>query len=137
MSMKYIEEKSRSGIIHKKFTSAFGKKILEKFGWKEGEGLGKNKSGITDVIQVKRREENKGLGKEEKKENWTDKWWENTYDKVLKNIPKSEKRKDDDDISSEDTEPEQKNKIKKQKKDKIEKEITFLNKKRKITFITL
>ena len=58
--MKYIEEKSRSGIIHKKFTSAFGKKILEKFGWKEGEGLGKNKSGITDVIQVKRREENKG-----------------------------------------------------------------------------
>ena len=96
--MKYIEEKSRSGIIHKKFTSAFGKKILEKFGWKEGEGLGKNKSGITDVIQVKRREENKGLGKEEKKENWNDKWWENTYDKVLKNIPKSEKRKDEDDI---------------------------------------
>ena len=112
--MKYIEEKSRSGISHKKFTSAFGKKIREKFGWKEGEGLGKNKSGITDVIQVKRREENKGLGKEEKKENWNDKWWENTYDKVLKNIPKSEKRKDEDDISSEDTEPEQKKKIKKQ-----------------------
>ena len=75
--------------------------------------------------------------REEKKENWNDKWWENTYDKVLKNIPKSEKRKDEDDLSSEDTEPEQKNKIKKQKKDKIEKEITFLNKKRKITFITL
>ena len=56
---------------------------------------------------------------------------------MLKNIPKSEKRKDEDDLSSEDTEPEQKNKIKKQKKDKIEKEITFLNKKRKITFITL
>ena len=35
--MKYIEEKSRSGIVHKKYTSDFGKKILEKFGWNEYE----------------------------------------------------------------------------------------------------
>ena len=41
--MKYIEEKSRMGISHKKFTSEFGAKILGKFGWNEGEGLGKNK----------------------------------------------------------------------------------------------
>lgn len=145
MSMKYIEEKSRSGVIHKKYTSEFGKKILEKYGWKEGEGLGKNKTGITDVVQVKRREENKGLGKEEKTEKWNDKWWENSYDNILKNIvPKNEKvkKEESENISSDETEPEQKKankekKSKKSKKDKIEKEITYLNKKRKITFITL
>lgn len=145
MSMKYIEEKSRSGVIHKKFTSEFGKKILEKYGWKEGEGLGKNKTGITDVVQVKRREENKGLGKEEKTEKWNDKWWENSYDNILKTIvPKNEnvKKEENENISSDETEPEQKKtkkekKSKKTKKDKIEKEITYLNKKRKITFITL
>ena len=61
--MKYIEEMSRKGVSYKKFNSTFGAKILEKFGWKEGEGLGKTKSGITEAIQIKRREENMGLGK--------------------------------------------------------------------------
>ena len=60
--MKYIEEMSRKGVSYKKFNSAFGAKILEKFGWKEGEGLGKSKNGITEAIQIKRREENMGLG---------------------------------------------------------------------------
>lgn len=160
--MKYIEEKSRSGIVHKKYTSDFGKKILEKFGWNEyeyiyiynyylynllicsGEGLGKNKTGIKEVIQIKRREENKGLGKETKTPNWNDKWWENTYDKVLQSIKHNEKDDDDDDISSQDTQAEmKKNKHKnnkqhnKSKLSKIEKEVTLLNKKRKITFISI
>ena len=167
--MKYIEEKSRSGIVHKKYTSDFGKKILEKFGWNEyeyityiyiynylllynllicsGEGLGKNKTGIKEVIQIKRREENKGLGKETKTPNWNDKWWENTYDKVLQSIKHNENENDDDDddISSQDTQAEIKknkqntkqHKQHKPKLSKIEKEVTLLNKKRKITFISI
>ena len=83
MSMKYIEEMSRKGISYKKFNSAFGAKILEKFGWKEGEGLGKAKNGITEAIQIKRREENMGLGKTKKEQIWNDKWWEQSYNNIL------------------------------------------------------
>ncbi len=86
MSMKYIEEMSRKGISYKKFNSAFGAKILEKFGWKEGEGLGKSKNGITEAIQIKRREENMGLGKTKKEIMWNDKWWEQSYNNILKDI---------------------------------------------------
>jgi hypothetical protein len=76
--------------------------------------------------------------------NWNDKWWENTYDKVLQSIKHNEKDDDDDDISSQDTQAEmKKNKHKnnkqhnKSKLSKIEKEVTLLNKKRKITFISI
>ena len=110
-----------------------------------GEGLGKNKTGIKEVIQIKRREENKGLGKETKTPNWNDKWWENTYDKVLQSIKHNENDEDDDDISSQDTQAEMKKKNKhknnkqhnKPKLSKFEKEVTLLNKKRKITFISI
>ena len=84
--MKYIEEMSRKGISYKKYKSDFGAKILEKFGWKEGEGLGKEKNGITEAIQIKRREENMGLGKTKKEQVWNDKWWEQSYDNILKGM---------------------------------------------------
>ena len=86
--MKYIEEMSRKGISYKKYNSDFGAKILGKFGWKEGEGLGKTKSGITEAIQIKRREENIGLGKTKKDVVWNDKWWEQSYDNILKDMKK-------------------------------------------------
>ena len=86
MSMKYIEEMSRKGISYKKYSSEFGAKILGKFGWKEGEGLGKTKTGITEAIQIKRREENMGLGKKKKEVVWNDKWWEQSYDNILKGM---------------------------------------------------
>ena len=86
MSMKYIEEMSRKGVSYKKYNSEFGAKILGKFGWKEGEGLGKTKNGITEAIQIKRREENMGLGKTKKEVVWNDKWWEHSYDNILKGM---------------------------------------------------
>ena len=99
--MKYIEEMSRKGVSYKKFNSAFGAKILEKFGWKEGEGLGKSKNGITEAIQIKRREENMGLGKAKKEIMWNDKWWEQSYNNILKDIKpihneKKERKKSED-----------------------------------------
>lgn len=39
-----------------------GNKMLKKLGWSEGEGLGKNKSGITAPIDVQIRGANVGLG---------------------------------------------------------------------------
>ena len=106
--MKYIEEMSRKGVSYKKFNSAFGAKILEKFGWKEGEGLGKSKNGITEAIQIKRREENMGLGKTKKEVMWNDKWWEQSYNNILKDIKplhnekkeKNKERKNSEDKSA-------------------------------------
>eukprot|EP00794_Sanderia_malayensis_P005700 gene5700-6401_t len=40
-----------------------GHKMMKSMGWKAGEGLGKEKSGITEPINVIVREQNKGLGK--------------------------------------------------------------------------
>jgi Pin2-interacting protein X1 len=43
-------------------------------GWKEGKGLGKSQSGTTECIQIKRRDDNVGLGKKNLNEpmNWKD-----------------------------------------------------------------
>ncbi len=51
MSKKYFERLARgSGASNKEFTSAFGRKILEKFGWEEGKGLGENLEGRNDCV---------------------------------------------------------------------------------------
>ena len=66
MSQKYRERLSRgSGTSNKKFECAFGLKMLQKFGWSEGKGLGKDLDGRTDCVQVKKREDGCGIGAEE------------------------------------------------------------------------
>ena len=41
--------------------SAFARKQMEKMGWKDGKGLGKNEQGITTHIKVKKKVENSGV----------------------------------------------------------------------------
>ena len=41
---------------------SFGRKMLEKLGWKEGDGLGKRRDGMADHIRVKQRAAGLGLG---------------------------------------------------------------------------
>ncbi len=38
----------------------FGKKLLEKFGWSEGKGLGKKEDGDVSFIKVRKNYENTG-----------------------------------------------------------------------------
>lgn len=45
--------------------SGFGFRMLQKMGWKEDKGLGKNESGIIDAIRIKKREEGMALGANE------------------------------------------------------------------------
>lgn len=47
--------------------SDFAMRMLTKFGWKAGEGLGKNKDGMKSHIRVKQRADNLGLGADAKK----------------------------------------------------------------------
>ena len=42
--------------------SAFGFRMLQKMGWSEEKGLGKNETGIVEHIKVKKRDEGIGLG---------------------------------------------------------------------------
>lgn len=40
----------------------FGQKMLERMGWQDGQGLGKNKHGMQEAIQVKQKQDNLGVG---------------------------------------------------------------------------
>lgn len=42
--------------------TGFGFKMLQKMGWKEDKGLGKNETGSIESIKVKRRDQGLGLG---------------------------------------------------------------------------
>jgi len=43
--------------------STFAMRQLEKFGWKTGLGLGKNKQGRTKHVQVRKKDDNTGVSK--------------------------------------------------------------------------
>ncbi|KAF4730036.1 hypothetical protein FOZ63_014547, partial [Perkinsus olseni] len=110
MSRKYYERLvTSSGVTSKKFESNLGAKILGKFGWKNGEGLGAEGQGMIDCLQIKRREENEGLGSElEKKESseWEN-WWADSYNAIAKKLAvsvatTSSGSEDSSDDSSED-----------------------------------
>lgn len=46
MSQKFKDRVLKgSGVSHKKVESIYAKKLMEKMGWSEGQGLGKNKDG--------------------------------------------------------------------------------------------
>ncbi|CAO1307419.1 unnamed protein product [Diamesa hyperborea] len=61
----------------------FGQKILQKYGYKEGEGLGKNSTGITAPIKASLKFDNAGLGEEPIK---TDHWWERVFNEASSNL---------------------------------------------------
>lgn len=50
--------------------SKFGQKLMEKMGWEKGKGLGPDGRGMTDIITVKTKEDNKGVGYEGHDDTW-------------------------------------------------------------------
>jgi len=61
--------------------------LLKKMGWSEGKGLGKQETGIVNPLQMKRREDNLGLGfNENDKFKWNNNWWENSYNSAIKGL---------------------------------------------------
>ncbi|KAF2895306.1 hypothetical protein ILUMI_10861 [Ignelater luminosus] len=45
-----------------KDSNKFGQKMLERMGWKEGKGLGRNEDGLTEHVKVLYKSDNKGIG---------------------------------------------------------------------------
>ena len=107
-------------------TSNTAKKMMEKMGWTEGQGLGKNSDGRSTHIATKKREDKKGLGhgklevSQGKTIDWSTEakdgrthelWWNDVYSKnsdkkkkkkKKKKSKKKRKRSDSDDSSDDD-----------------------------------
>mmetsp|Transcript_20116 Transcript_20116/g.30252 ORF Transcript_20116/g.30252 Transcript_20116/m.30252 type:complete len:227 (-) Transcript_20116:219-899(-) len=64
-------------------TSSFAKQQLEKMGWSEGQGLGKRRQGMSSHIQVKKREDEIGLGHVEPALQQQHQWWNDGMSSVL------------------------------------------------------
>mmetsp|Transcript_9886 Transcript_9886/g.25584 ORF Transcript_9886/g.25584 Transcript_9886/m.25584 type:complete len:153 (-) Transcript_9886:119-577(-) len=93
MAKKYQERISMSSGIgsSRAFESDFGKKILMKYGWEEGQGLGRLRNGRVECIQAKRRDQKEGLGNEKRKsEDQWDNWWSDCFNNVAKQISSRE-----------------------------------------------
>lgn len=127
MSKKYYEKiLAGSGTSSVKVKSAFGEKILAKYGWKDGQGLGSSMSGVSECVQIQKRDERVGIGAENKdRESEWDNWWSGAYDSVAAKINiKISKSVNDKSTCSETDNPEVDVKEKKKKKkDKKEKRI--------------
>ncbi|KAI5638112.1 g-patch domain-containing protein [Phthorimaea operculella] len=68
----------------------FARKQLEKYGWTDGKGLGKNENGISEPIKAKLKRSVAGIGHDQAAE-LTDQWWNKLYDKAAKNVEVEEK----------------------------------------------
>ncbi|KAL5469457.1 hypothetical protein EMCRGX_G030713 [Ephydatia muelleri] len=63
----------------------FAKKQLEKYGWAEGEGLGKNGDGRAQPIRVKIKRDYGGVGLQPGEEA-VGQWWNKMFDSAVRNI---------------------------------------------------
>jgi Pin2-interacting protein X1 len=97
--------------------SSFARRHMEKMGWSEGKGLGKEEQGMATYVRVKKREEAMGIGVETLKvEEQQNQWWYNAYDKLANKI-KIAMDSDDDDVAAKKA----KKKLKKESKKKSKK----------------
>jgi len=63
----------------------FAKNFMKKYGWNEGEGLGKNKSGINKPLKANLKFDTSGLGVD-KAADFNNFWWQRVYNEASNNI---------------------------------------------------
>eukprot|EP00578_Thalassiosira_sp_NH16_P019220 CAMPEP_0181098508 /NCGR_PEP_ID=MMETSP1071-20121207/12164_1 /TAXON_ID=35127 /ORGANISM="Thalassiosira sp., Strain NH16" /LENGTH=286 /DNA_ID=CAMNT_0023181109 /DNA_START=244 /DNA_END=1100 /DNA_ORIENTATION=- len=84
-------------------SQSFAKRQLEKMGWTEGTGLGKNRDGMRSHVKIRKREDDLGLGREkEVARELGNVWWKDSVGGTLARLQlrqrrKNIERKDDDD----------------------------------------
>ncbi|ORE10345.1 hypothetical protein BCV72DRAFT_238869 [Rhizopus microsporus var. microsporus] len=67
-----------------KWQGSFAQTQLEKFGWSQGDGLGKNKHGNTKHISVSVKNDKKGVGVNQGQ--WEFAWWDHLYNKSASSV---------------------------------------------------
>jgi Pin2-interacting protein X1 len=86
--------------------SDFALKQMQKFGWKDGQGLGKNENGIVKHIKAVKKEENTGIGRDSvAMEEAGAEWWHDAFSAGLRGVhkktnSKKKKRKDTDEAAT-------------------------------------
>lgn len=60
--------------------SDWARKMLMKQGWSEGQGLGKNASGMKSHIKVEQKKDTRALGYKPDQHSWADQWWLSSFD---------------------------------------------------------
>lgn len=68
--------------------SSFAEKQLKKYGWSEGEGIGKSNQGIAEPIKASFKFNNNGVGYDMAEE-FTSNWWEHLFNHTAKKIDHS------------------------------------------------
>ncbi|XP_030764226.1 G patch domain-containing protein 4 [Sitophilus oryzae] len=63
----------------------FARKQLEKYGWEEGKGLGRNEDGISSALKPKLKFDNAGVG-HDVGEQFTNNWWERLFNSASENL---------------------------------------------------
>lgn len=99
MSKKYYDRLlTGTGETKKEVKCKFGTKMMESMGWEKGKGLGKNLDGMTDCIQIKRRDEGTGIGNVDETPAATFKWsnafWDDAYKQAADNFKHIEVKPD-------------------------------------------
>lgn len=77
--------------------SRFGYKMLQKMGWSEEKGLGKNETGEVNAVKLKKREDGVGLGVEKTTDGAGAKGWSETatsFNSVLDILKATYSKKD-------------------------------------------
>lgn len=69
----------------------FALKILNKYGWKEGEGLGKNCNGIAKPLKATLKFDNAGFGADQAAADFNNHWWERVFNDATSNVDVKQK----------------------------------------------
>ncbi|CAB3233323.1 unnamed protein product [Arctia plantaginis] len=69
-------------------SNKFGQRMLEKMGWSEGKGLGAKENGIVEHVVARYKNDEKGLGFEDKNDQWTK--HEDDFNSLLANLSNSD-----------------------------------------------
>lgn len=64
----------------------FARKILEKYGWKDGDGLGKTNSGISKALRANLKFDKSGFGVDLAATDFNNHWWERVFNDAANNV---------------------------------------------------
>lgn len=78
------------GVVKASAYGGVGEKLLKSMGWADGQGLGKEGTGMKNAIEVKKKEDTTGVGAGSSSYKWEDKWWEKAYDSAVQTVGDSD-----------------------------------------------